>query len=382
MSFVKNDAELAFVPEAWEYWVEGGLIVVRVDTPSLFYLNASAAHIWMAYRMTGSKEEAANALVRTFAIRYDTAIKDVLSTLSDWIDNGLLGPLRRAIPQAWDGSHREPLVIAYCCTEGRVFLLLTDCPEFMADVAPRLDPIRIQRCTPDVTIAAWRSADDVFVIVVEDDCIATEQGVGATRAVLFQEIVRLARPGRQWLALLHAAACGLDDRCVLLSGSSYSGKSTLSAALTRSDFALYSDDFVGIEVGTQLVPPMPFAIAVRPGSWQVLKTWIPEIDCCRPIKTLGGEVKFLSSILPSRSAPGAAVALVFTEWMAGSKLSLETLSTSQAVERLNQSGFWVAHEQKRIGDFVALLQQLPKYQLRYGDLAEAVEQIKSVLANC
>lgn len=160
MSFVKNDQELGFAPEVWEYGVDSGLVVVRAGTPSLFCLNATAALIWQAYSTSGSKERAAAALIRAFGIPPETAVSDVLSTVSDWTATGLLGKLGSASSPAWNGMQGAATVIAHCSIEGTVFVVVTDCQEVIADVAPRLEPIAVEPCTPDVTLAVWRSADD------------------------------------------------------------------------------------------------------------------------------------------------------------------------------------------------------------------------------
>lgn len=368
----------AAVPaNVWEFPIGGEYVVVRPELPSLFYLNATAALIWRVYGETGVWERAADSLVKMFGIPREAAVQDVTATLRDWTSTGLLGPVRAAAPPVWNGTHGPPIVIAHCSIEGTRFALLTDSREVTQEVAPRLDEIRIEPGTPDFTIAVWNTGDGLFALVAGEECIAVEQGARAARAVLLQELVRHACPGRQWMALLHAGACGTDGRCVLFPASSFSGKSTLAAALMASGFALYSDDFVGIEAGSLRIPPMPFAIAVRRGSWDVLRDWIPAIEEAKTIEGADGPVKLLP--VSGGSAPGEAVAIVFTEWVAGAEVRLEKLSMGDVIARLHESGFWVCHERSEIGGLISWLDGLPKYALRYGELAEAVEEVKSIV---
>ena len=76
--------------------------------------------------------------------------------------------------------------------------------------------------------------------------------------------------------------------------------------------------------------------------------------------------------------PGSAVAIAFTEWVEGSGVSVQKLNTAEAIGRLDQSGFWVAHDRDSIGAFLAWLDALPKFALRYGDLTEAVSQVATI----
>ena len=272
---------------------------------------------------------------------------------------------------AWPGS-----VVCYCSIEGRTFLVLTDCPEFMAEVTPRLAGLRVEARPPDVTMGVWRTADDGMAILAGEELVSVEKGVRAARVILFQELVRRARSGREWVALVHAAAFGADGRCVLMPAASGSGKSTLAAALMASGFAIYSDDFAGIAAGNFQIPAMPFPIAIRRGAWDVLRTWIPDLDDRPGAETLTEHATFLPV---SRGAkPASAVAIAFTEWVEGSGVSVQKLSTAEAIGRFDQSGFWVAHDRDSIGAFLAWLDVLPKFALRYGDLTDAVAQVATI----
>lgn len=362
----------------WEFPLENGIVVVRPDLPLLFWLNPTAGLIWRNYRETLSAKAAADLLVEVFGISRELAAQDVTAILNSWSRTGLLGPTQTPATPRWDGHHGESMAVGYCGIEGTTFLLETDSPEVIAEVGPRLEGLRVGACQPDVTISIWSGADDTFAIVVGAECVAVEQGVRAARTVLFQEIVRLARSGREWLALLHAGACGIDGRVVLFPAASYSGKSTLAATLRANGFALYSDDFVGIETDGLGVPAMPFAIAVRRGSWNVLRDWIPELERCDAVERFGEQVKFLPIQQTGGLTPGTAVAIVFSEWVAGAEISVRSLSTAEVIERLNESGFWVAHDEASIGTFLGWLERMPKYAIQYGELTDAVAQVRAI----
>lgn len=375
----EDNPQPAVVPtEIWEFSVGNGFVVVRPDLPYLFCLNSTARIIWQAYRRTGSREVAADVLVDTFGIARELATDDVATTLSSWTQAGLLGQARPEAPPKWNGLKGEPLSPGYFALEGTRFEVLTDSADVIEEVTPRLAGIRVQPCTPDVRIGIWTVADDLFAIVEGDRCVAIQSGVRATRALLFQELARLARPGRDWLALLHAGACGMDGRCVLFPASSYAGKSTLAAALMANGFTLYSDDFLGLESDTLKIPAMPFATAIRLGSWDVLRPCIPDIDQYPVHEGFGEQVKFLPLPEPL-GVPAEAIAIVFSQWIAGAEISFEPLSTAEVIERLNESGFWVRPDEPSIAAFLDWLERLPKFALRYGELSDAITQVNAIL---
>jgi hypothetical protein len=365
--------------ETWEFLIENGCVVVRPDVPRLFCLNTTARVIWNAYRQTHSEFATADILAEVFAISRDLANHDVRAMLDNWSTSGLLVPSQGAQPPQWNGHHGEARAVAYCAIEGTTFLLLTDSPAFISELAPRLDGIHLKTCQPDVTIAVWACADDLFAVVVGDECVAIEQGVQAARALVLQELVARARPGREWLALLHAGACGIGNRCVLFPASSRSGKSTLVAALMANGLIPYSDDFLGVTVGTFQIPAMPFPIAVRQGSWDVLKSWLPEIEDRSPISMCGEQFKFLPVAQPPNLVAGDAVGIAFCEWAPGAALSEWRMTTADVIGRLDTSGFWVRHDRTSIGAFLAWLERIPKLVLKYGDLTDAVGRVRTLL---
>lgn len=365
--------------DVWEFPFDDGVVVARADVPSLFCMNQTASAIWSAYRQTGKLADAAESLAQRFSIPHALAARDVAATVQSWEIEGLLGPPRTIVDSKWDGKHGKPLVVGHCAIEGTVFLIVTDSPAIAAEVAPRLAGIRAPAQTPDVTIALWSCGAGAYALISGEECVAVEEGVLAARTVLFQELVCRARAGREWLALMHAAACGRRGHCILLPASSYSGKSTLAAAWKARGATLYSDDFVGLTAGDLRIPAMPFALALRQGSWPVLQSWIPELDHCTPVELNRQLVKFLPASANNDPIAAQAAGLVFSEWSAGAELSVQELGSAEVLGRLQDSGFWVRHDRGSIAAFLSWIERLPKFAMRYGDLAEAVAAIESLL---
>lgn len=141
----------------------------------------------------------------------------------------------------------------------------------------------------------------------------------------------------------------------------------------------YGDDFLGLVTGSLLIPAMPFPIAVRQGSWNVLRTWFPEIKTYSPISIYGEQLKFLPIVQPTGLVEGNAIAIVFCKWVPGAVISEREMTTADVIDQLNASGFWVRHDRASISDFLSWLDPMLKVMLQYGDLMDAVERITALL---
>lgn len=96
----------------------------------------------------------------------------------------------------------------------------------------------------------------------------------------FDTIVRVSvGESAKGLVFLHAGAVGWKGRAILLPGDSFTGKSTLVAALVRNGAEYYSDDF-GILDRAGLVRPFPRAISMRSddGNYRPYELSLDELD--------------------------------------------------------------------------------------------------------
>ena len=195
-----------------------------------------------------------------------------------------------------------------------------------------------------------------FLFSATNTALHAKKGVGATRAVLLQEIVRSCR-GRDCLAVFHAGACGSNSRCVVFPAGTQSGKTTLAAVLMKMGLTFYSDDSVLLERDTLSVPVMPFALTVREGSWDVLNPRFPELQDLPILPRYGQRVRFLPPVrMKGDGQCGQVAAIVFVRFNPESATEIGPVDTLQTLLRLQESGFWVAHDQQSIRAFLAWIQ--------------------------
>jgi hypothetical protein len=369
--------------DLWEFPVEDFLVVAQPHVPGLYILNPSARLVWDLLKSATPIAE----LVRQFASTYDipgeVAAQDVTRTLDDW-RSGLLSrqqdsssrvatPPEVAVSSGTDFFAQDYLVL------GKNVRVILQTSELADEIAPRLKSIPHAPSVPDFTFRVVEESDG-FRIFCNQCCIASEEGVGAARAVLLQEIVRRCRD-RDCLAVFHAGACGSSSRCVIFPASTQSGKTTLAAVLMKMGATFYSDDSVLLERDTLTVPVMPFALTVREGSWDVLNPRFPELQEAPIVSRYGQRIRFLPPVGMNREDHAAQVAaIVFSRFKPDGANEISSLDKLHTLLRLQESGFWVAHDEQSIRTFLAWIHSTPSFTLNYSDVDQAASIIRRFIS--
>jgi len=359
---------------------EQGLVVSRPDFPSLFILNHTARFIWSSLQHGGPEQVLVERFASRFRIPLEQAASDVALTLDAWSQD-LLSPARATqyvapplVPPTSSSSFTADYSFGL-----KHFRLVVHDRDFVEEICPRLAHLAAKRQTPDITFQVFRHEGLIWVFCGEA-FIGTEPEVSVARTILLQEMARLARPDTNWLAILHAAACGTSHRCIILPAATNSGKSTLTAALMHSGLYVFSDDSAAIDRQTAQVVSLPFALMLREGSWPVLSPYFPDLPSAPTFYRNGDYVRFLrprSNPVINALAPQC---LLFAHYQPGVPVHIQTLTTFEALVGLQKSGFWVPHHRESVGQFLSWLQSLPAHQLTYSNLSDAIPIVHRLLA--
>nr|WP_319566627.1 PqqD family peptide modification chaperone [uncultured Rhodoferax sp.] len=190
---------------------------------------------------------------------------------------------------------------------------------------------------------------------------------------IYQAIFRMAYPDGNMLATFHAAAAS-QGKSVLLSGLSGAGKSTLAAYLASRGWRYYGDDVIGLNAdGT--VAPLPCALSLKEGSWQVLRARHPVLDALAAIHYGGKTARYLP--LPTDKLDATEhqtlAAWVFPCYQARSTTRLETMTVIESLQALINNGMALDEhiDVPGIRTLLRLLSDLPRYSLVYSSLDEA-----------
>jgi hypothetical protein len=101
----------------------------------------------------------------------------------------------------------------------------------------------------------------------------------------------------------HAGVVATGESCILLPGSSGSGKSSLTLALTDKGFRYFSDEVALLEPETFRVLPVPLAICVKRSGWDVIARYRPDIwKQIVHVRSDGKHVRYLRPPLQRASA--------------------------------------------------------------------------------
>ena len=376
-------ASVSIPTDIWEFSVQGGLVLARPELQALFILNNSASALWYLLKEQLPPQKVLAAYSSLYSLPLETAAADIQSTIVVWRDqllsNQPVAPPHPPEPTAPPPSF--PFSADYLINSILFRVRIGD-RDLVEEIAPRLAALAVSPSTNHP-----RHCFDIFdhdgqiAILWNGESLGTEATASAARAVLLQEIVRVCNPGKEWLSVLHAGACGSDHECVLFAASTHSGKTTLAAALLYSDLHLFCDDSAAIDATSFALSAMPFALMLRQGSWAPLRSRYPRIDAIPTLSRFGQNVKFLAP--EARRWPTSSPrvkGLLFTKYIPGAPAVRTPLPPFEALVRLQESGFWVVHRKESIQRFLHWIQTLPASVLTYSNLDDAVEEIRTFIS--
>lgn len=184
--------------------------------------------------------------------------------------------------------------------------------------------------------------------------------------------------------LLHSGVVERNGCAVLLPAMPGAGKSTLAAALSLSGFRLLSDEFGVVRLSDAQLLPLLRPVALKNESIDVIARLAPDaVIGPRFPKTYKGTIAHLAPSaehVRARHAPAAPALVVFPRFDAGSSVQIEPVSRARAFARLAVNSF--NYELLGPDGFDALGRLVAAsvcYQLRYGDVAQAVQAIGQLL---
>ncbi len=180
----------------------------------------------------------------------------------------------------------------------------------------------------------------------------------------------------------HAAVLAKGDKCLMMPGVSYSGKSTLSAALLSADYQYFSDEMAVLDKEFQ-ARPVPLGIGIKQGSWGVLNSYLPQLKGLKKQERWDGiPLKYVpvnTSMLYSKTRKKVSH-LVFPTYTHGSTAKLLPISTPLAICQLFEAGFAMKCEFsiKQVIELCAWVESIPAYKFVFSQLDQAIESLEAL----
>lgn len=359
-----------FVTQGRLVRIGGQNILFSPSQQAIFAVNDTAADIWRSLD-EGMPPEAISTEIARAGVDSCEAKKHVEAALGDWQRLSLIRP-RAPLPSS---SAQAPVNQVVAVAGLTVRIIYPAACAFPASTAFR--HLEIQRETADVLLQVVELEGRIHLF--RDcgwvlSCSPDELPVMLKGQLLTEVLDR----GTYELAL-HAAALVKNERIVLLCGNPGAGKTTLTLALVHAGFGFAADDVTlldsrGYGVG------LPFAPAVKAGSWPLLAKYCPGLDdvpiCRRPDRR---RVRFAvpREFVPLSRSPVPIGSVLLLRRGRDSKACLEPVDPASALRGLLNGAFSPGRELSATA-FDVLTQVVGSaetYCLTYSRLDDAVKLV-------
>jgi hypothetical protein len=150
---------------------------------------------------------------------------------------------------------------------------------------------------------------------------------------------RIAVERHRYFIEIHAGVLRIGGRGLLLSGAAGQGKTTLTAALAANGATYFSDEVALLEERTLDVAPMPFAMTIKAGSVEPLRSYYPQLASLP--EHLRDDHRMARALPPPAAARAGVDAvpcevqwIVFPRYDAGVDTSLIPVGAAEGLRRL------------------------------------------------
>lgn len=240
-----------------------------------------------------------------------------------------------------------------------------------------LAPMELRRRHGHIVI---KTNSDRYDLIVDDKCLGAfnhSEIVPEVKSFLTDALLQT-----DFTLALHAAFLRCGDMQLLIAGASGAGKTTLALALAaESRWSMHGDDIVMVDEWGGL-RGVPFPIAVKDGSWALLRNLCPQLVSRHAnIRADGKIVKFLPGDADhdSGSMPRTTT-IIFIRRSSAGKCSLSRMPPLMAFQRLLSEAASPTHEltDRAFRSLGALVNRSQAFEMDVGNLEDAVQAIHSL----
>jgi hypothetical protein len=229
----------------------------------------------------------------------------------------------------------------------------------------------------------FESRNDRLILTANGLQLIRTPSVGKAIEKLISYLFHYVRDHLDWKASVHAAAVATTRGCVLLPGSSGSGKSSLTAALlTHDDVQYVADDMVLLAGPSLEVVPVAMPLVLKSGSWQSLDPFLPELAEKPSYSRLGRDSRYWA---PPRKRiakkPQAIQAIVFPRYAEAAGIHIVPISPLEVIGRLTAAPCALRPPitATTLREIASLARRAPGYVLTYGALDVACVAVRGLL---
>jgi hypothetical protein len=201
-----------------------------------------------------------------------------------------------------------------------------------------------------------------FLCMVEEP--ATPHPTGRMRNLFgLAQLITAEVLARQHLMFVHAGGCGLDGRCLLLTGPSGAGKTTQALRLAREGATFYGDDQIVVgrqaDDGPWTAWPYWRNVGITPATAQ-LCPWLPRPDK----EDVGGEKFFFSAGRTFNFTKPGPAQIEAIAWLSPTEDKPRRLGREAALACLGRhflSAPWTEGSGHALGALCGMAEEIPVY---------------------
>jgi len=182
-----------------------------------------------------------------------------------------------------------------------------------------------------------------------------------------------------WTAVFHGSTLFRGNNCLMLTGDSGSGKSSLSAILMANDFALIADDFSPMD-DKGIHYNFPSAISIKEGFYSEAKKLYKSFSELNEyyINDIKGNVKYLADKTDKPILKSNCNTILNVKFGAGLKNEIKSINKGKALEKILPDA-WISKNIKDAMAFITWVKSSMFYDLTYNDNDEAIKMINKIL---
>jgi hypothetical protein len=349
--------------------VAGRNLVFSSTRQKVYELNDTAAEVWRSLHDGRAPRSIVERLVKE---GHAPASADgyVSSMLAEWNRLGIRPPLQKLVRSCANERLRQSIDLT-----GLRICLRFRMPQAQAS-SQIFEHLAVDGQSHDVTFDIVNRGRECHLYRNRQwiDACSCEGLAPVLKGRLMTEVLQ----GDTHVLALHAATLAFRRRLLLLCGRPGAGKSTLTLALAHAGFGFASDDLALLHTDGK-VSGVPFAAAVKPGSWPlVAKLWPRLLHAPVFVRGDGKRVRYV--VPHAIDSPGAKpvgwVVLLCRERNADATLA--PIDFSEALEGL-LAGAYADRERLTTAGFAALITAVARarcFRLVYADLNDAVRTLQ------
>lgn len=233
----------------------------------------------------------------------------------------------------------------------------------------------------ETEISVSRHGED-FAVWRDGKVIASGLDSAAARRICLQAISMALLPAGKVAAILHASSVALDNRAVLLAGSTGSGKTTLMMALVASGANYLADDITPLLQFGNRVAPFPLAASIKQGSWELLSGKFQDLQDATVHQVGERRVRYISPASKNQTGNAAlhdVAALIFPTFDPSiGAPKTEAIRPEEALSLLFESGSEVVGSPRSILPLSKLVNEVPAWKLSFPSLGSGVEAVRMI----